>query len=40
MFDKFFINRKLLKELDYSMIIISVSIMIFSALNIYSATHT
>ncbi|HBJ2610556.1 rod shape-determining protein RodA [Clostridium botulinum] len=39
MFDKFFINKKLLKELDYSMIIISIAIMIFSALNIYSATH-
>ncbi|MCR1935307.1 rod shape-determining protein RodA [Clostridium tepidum] len=39
MFDKFFINKKLLKELDYGMIIISVAIMIFSVLNIYSATH-
>lgn len=39
MFDKFFINKKLLKELDYSMIIIAVAIMIFSSLNIYSATH-
>ncbi|AUM96771.1 TPA: rod shape-determining protein RodA [Clostridium botulinum] len=39
MFDKFFINKKLLKELDYGMIGIAIAIMIFSALNIYSATH-
>lgn len=35
----FFINKKLLKELDYGMIGIAIAIMIFSALNIYSATH-
>lgn len=39
MFDKLLINKKLLKKLDFSMIIICILIMIFSALNIYSATH-
>ncbi|NEZ45668.1 rod shape-determining protein RodA [Clostridium niameyense] len=39
MFDKFIINKKLLKELDFSIIIICSIIMIFGAFNIYSATH-
>ena len=39
MLEKLKINKKLLKELDYSVIIICLIIAFFGALNIYSATH-
>ncbi|MBC2397320.1 rod shape-determining protein RodA [Clostridium tetanomorphum] len=39
MLDKLKINRKLLRELDFSILIIVLIISIFGALNIYSATH-
>ncbi|OFI07223.1 Rod shape-determining protein RodA [Clostridium acetireducens DSM 10703] len=39
MIEKFKINRKLLKELDVSVVISTIVILLFGALNIYSATH-
>lgn len=39
MLEKLKINGKLLKELDFSVIIVSVMIVIFGAINIYSATR-
>lgn len=39
MFEKLRINSKLLKELDYSIIIISIVIVLFGSINIYSATR-
>lgn len=39
MFDKIIISRKLLRELDFTVIIAVVLIVVFSSLNIYSATH-
>lgn len=36
--DKFKINKKLLKQLDYSIIFICIILVLFSCLNIYSAT--
>ncbi|MCM0648956.1 rod shape-determining protein RodA [Clostridium swellfunianum] len=39
MFEKLKINGKLLKELDYGAIIISIVIVLFGAINIYSATR-
>lgn len=38
MLDKFRISKKLLRQLDYSIIIIAVIIVLFSCVNIYSAT--
>lgn len=38
MLDKFKIDKKLLRQLDYSIIIICVIIVLFSCINIYSAT--
>lgn len=40
MLEKLKINRKLLKELDFSVIIITVIIVIFGALNVYSASQS
>lgn len=39
MYEKLKINGKLLKELDYGILIAAVIIVIFGAFNIYSATH-
>lgn len=39
MLDKLKINKKLLRELDFSAIIVVIMIALFGALNIYSATH-
>ncbi|SKA75331.1 rod shape determining protein RodA [Clostridium sp. USBA 49] len=39
MLEKFKINNKLLKELDYTIIIISIIIVLFGSINIYSATR-
>lgn len=39
MLEKFTISRKLLRELDFTIIITTIIIVIFGALNIYSATH-
>lgn len=38
MFEKFKINKKLLKELDFSMVVTAIFIVIFGTINIYSAT--
>lgn len=38
--DKFKIDRKLLRQLDYGLIITCVLIVLFGAMNIYSATYT
>ena len=39
MLEKLKINNKLLKELDFGVIVISIMIMLFGAINIYSATR-
>jgi rod shape determining protein RodA len=39
MFEKLKINSKLLKELDFGIIVISIMIVLFGAINIYSATR-
>ncbi|GAA0747536.1 rod shape-determining protein RodA [Clostridium oceanicum] len=39
MLEKFIINRKMLKQLDFSIILIQIVIMAFSAVNVYSATR-
>ncbi len=39
MLEKFLIKRKMLKQLDFSIILIQIVIMTFSAINIYSATR-
>lgn len=39
MFDKLKIDSKLLKELDFGIIIVSIIIVLFGAINIYSATR-
>lgn len=39
MLEKFRISRKLLRELDFTIIITVIVLVIFSAVNVYSATH-
>lgn len=39
MLDKFKINKKLLRQIDYGIIIIAVILVLFSSINIYSATR-
>ncbi|MGV8983026.1 rod shape-determining protein RodA [Clostridium sp.] len=39
MLEKLKLNRKLLRELDYSVIILAICIVIFGCINIYSATY-
>lgn len=39
MLEKFKISRKLLRELDFTVIVTVIILVIFSAVNIYSATH-
>ena len=39
MIEKFKVSRKLLRELDFTVIVTIIILVIFSATNIYSATH-
>ncbi|MGH4139266.1 rod shape-determining protein RodA [Clostridium sp.] len=39
MLEKLKLNRKLLRELDYSVIILAICIVVFGCINIYSATY-